>query len=92
MLLDGTSLHADNNNNVAYFNSPKYNKLMETASRLSGSARTAAYGKLDVDMMQNAAPWAATHNSNSRILVSKHFGCFTYNSIYQADLAAACVK
>jgi ABC-type oligopeptide transport system substrate-binding subunit len=92
VLLDGTSLHADNNNNVAYFNNPKYNKAMELASRLSGSARYKAYGNLDVDMMKNAAPWAPTHNSLNRVFVSKHYGCFVYNDIYGPNLAASCVQ
>ncbi len=92
VLLDGTSLHADNNNNIAYFNNPTYNKEMERASRLTGSARYTAYGNLDVNMMNKAAPWAPTHNSSNRSLVSKNYGCFTYNGIYSVDLAAACVK
>ena len=30
VLLSGDNLHASNNNNVAYFNSPKYNKQMRS--------------------------------------------------------------
>ena len=48
VLLSGDNLHASNNNNVAYFNDPKYNKQMRTASLLSGAARYKAYGNLDV--------------------------------------------
>ena len=39
VLLSGDSLHASNNNNIAYFNDPKYNKAMLAASRLVGNAR-----------------------------------------------------
>jgi len=92
VLLSGNSLHDSNNNNVAYFNSAKYNKQMEAASRLSGAARYQAYGNLDVDMFKNDPPWAAYQNFNSRIFVSKRFGCFVYNAIYTIDLAAACLK
>jgi hypothetical protein len=65
---------------------------MEAASRLSGSARYQAYGNLDVDMFKNDPPWAAYQNFNSRIFVSKRFGCFVYNAIYTVDLAASCLK
>jgi len=92
VLLSGNSLHDANNNNVAYFNAPKYNRMMEQASRLSGAARYKAYGNLDVDMFKNDPPWAAYQNFNSRIFVSKRFGCFVYNAIYTIDLAAACLK
>jgi len=92
VLLSGNSLHDSNNNNVAYFNDPKFNKAMEAASKLSGDGRYAAYGKLDVDISKNAAPWASFQNFNSRIFVSKRFGCFVYNAIYTIDLAAACLK
>jgi ABC-type transport system substrate-binding protein len=92
VLLSGDNLHAANNNNVAYFNDPKYNKAMQSASLLSGSARYTAYGNLDVNMMKNNPPWAARNNFNDRILVSKRVGCFTFNSIYSVDLAAVCLK
>src|SRR5204862_7732596 len=47
VLLSGDNLHDSNNNNVAYFNDPKFNKAMKTASLLSGAARYKAYGNLD---------------------------------------------
>ena len=92
VLLSGDNLHASNNNNVAYFNDPKYNALMRSASLLSGNARYTAYGNLDVNMMKNNPPWAARSNFNDRVLVSKRVGCFTFNSIYSVDLAAICLK
>jgi len=92
VLLSGDSLHDSNNNNVAYFNDPKYNAKMTAASRLTGQQRYNAYGALDVDMMKNAAPWAARNNFNDRVFVSKNVGCFTFNPIYSVDLAAICAK
>ena len=92
VLLSGDNLHASNNNNVAYFNDPTYNKAMRAASLLSGSARYTTYGNLDVSMMKNNPPWAARNNFNDRILVSSKVGCFTFNSIYSVDLAAICLK
>jgi peptide/nickel transport system substrate-binding protein len=92
VLLSGDNLHAANNNNVAYFNDPKYNKAMTAASLMSGAARYTAYGNLDVSMMKDNPPWAARSNFNDRILVSNRVGCFTFNSIYSVDLAAVCLK
>ena len=92
VLLDGGNLHASNNNNVAYFNDPSYNKQMNSAALLSGAARYKAYGNLDVSMMKNNPPWAARNNFNDRILLSSKVGCFTYNATYSVDLAALCLK
>jgi peptide/nickel transport system substrate-binding protein len=92
VLLSGSSLHAANNNNVAYFNDPTYNKQMTAASLLSGAPRYNAYGNLDVNMMSKNPPWAARNNFNDRILLSNRVGCFTYNSTYSVDLAALCIK
>jgi ABC-type oligopeptide transport system substrate-binding subunit len=92
VLLSGDSLHESNNNNVAYFNDPAYNKKMLAAAKLSGAKRYSTYGALDVDISKNAAPWAARNNFNDRILVSKRVGCFTFNPIYSVDLAALCLK
>jgi ABC-type oligopeptide transport system substrate-binding subunit len=92
VLLSGDSLHASNNNNVAYFNDPTYNKQMRSAALLSGNSRYKAYGNLDVSMMAKNPPWAARNNFNDRILLSGRVGCFTYNSTYSVDLAALCIK
>jgi ABC-type transport system substrate-binding protein len=92
VLLYGGNLHASNNNNVAYFNDPKYNKQMVAASLLSGAARYKAYGDLDVAMMKDNPPWAARNNFNDRIMLSGRVGCFTFNSTYSVDLAALCIK
>jgi len=92
VLLSGDSLHDSNNNNVAYFNDPKYNAQMRAASRLSGAARYKAYGNLDIDITKNNPAWAVRGNINSRIFISKRIGCFTYNSVFQFDYAAACIK
>jgi ABC-type transport system substrate-binding protein len=92
VLLCGCNLHDSNNNNVAYYNNPTFNKQMEAASLMAGAKRYSTYGNLDVKMMATDPPWAPRNNFNDRILVSKRVGCFTYNSIYSMDLAAACIK
>ena len=45
ILLDGTTIHATNNVNFAYFDDPAYNKRMQQAARLSGAARYRAYAR-----------------------------------------------
>jgi ABC-type oligopeptide transport system substrate-binding subunit len=92
VLLSGDNLHASNNNNIAYFNDPTYNKAMTAASLMAGAARYTAYGNLDVTMMKDNPPWAARSNFNDRVLLSNRVGCFTFNSIYSVDLAALCIK
>ena len=47
VLFDGRKLQPANNNNYAYFNNAAFNKGLDHASALSGSARAAAYAKLD---------------------------------------------
>ncbi|HEY6015589.1 MAG TPA: ABC transporter substrate-binding protein [Gaiellaceae bacterium] len=92
VLLSGDTIQDSNNNNHAYFNDPVFNKKMNQAALLSGSARYSAYGQLDVDMMKQAAPWAPIRNPFSRIFTSSRVGCFTFNNVYANDLAADCIK
>ena len=59
MLLDGNNIQASNNSNFAYFNDPKFNKLMLQASLMSGNARYTAYGNLlerDGNRVRTSAP------------------------------------
>jgi ABC-type transport system substrate-binding protein len=82
VLLDGQNIQDANNSNYAYFNNPKYNKLMSDASKLSGAARYDAYGKLDVDMMRNAAPWAPLSNGNVREFISNRVSNYLFHPVY----------
>ena len=78
ILLDGTNIHADNNNNLAYFNNGKVNKLLAAANRLTGAARYKQYGNLDILISKNYAPWASYDNRNERELVSKRTGGYLF--------------
>ena len=82
VLLDGQNIQESNNSNYSYLNSPKYNKLMADAAKLSGAARYDAYGKLDVDMMKNAAPWAPLSNGNVREFISSRVTNYLFHPVY----------
>ena len=92
VLLDGGNIRDSGNVNFAYFDDPKFTEKMNEAAALSGPQRYTAYGKLDVDIMRDASPWVVRANMNNRLFVSEHVGCFTYNPIYEVDLAAVCIE
>jgi ABC-type transport system substrate-binding protein len=76
--------------NWAYFNSPRYNRLLRKAAQLKGAARYRAYGRLDVDLTKNAAPVAAYMIEDVYTFVSKRAGCVITNPFL--DLSAVCLK
>lgn len=82
VLLDGQNIQDANNSNYSYFNSPKYNRAMADAAKLSGAARYDAYGKLDVDMMRDAAPWAPLSNGNVREFISSRVTNYLFHPVY----------
>jgi peptide/nickel transport system substrate-binding protein len=93
VILDGTKLQAGNNVNISYFDDPEYNRKLAQAAALSGPERYTTYGKLDVEIMRNAAPIAPILNANRRYFVSSRLGCFTYQPVLGApNLAALCLK
>src|SRR6185312_11541059 len=65
VLFDGRKIQAANNNDYSYFNNAAFNKDLDHAASLSGSARAAAYAKLDQDLMVKYAPvvpWVISTN------------------------------
>jgi len=78
VLLNGQNIHAANNNNLAYLNVPKVNRLMAAANKKVGTARYRAYGNLDVLITKNYAPWAAYDNRNEREFVSAKTGGYIF--------------
>lgn len=93
ILLDGRNILEQNNNNLAHFNDPQFNARMTAAAKMSGAARYEAYGKLDVDMMREGAPWAPIGTRTVRDFVSARVGCYVFPPALGAmDLASACLK
>jgi ABC-type transport system substrate-binding protein len=93
VLMDGNNIQDSNNSNYAYLNIAKYNKAMNAAARLSGNPRYEAYGKLDVDLMKNAAPWAPMYNGNTREFIGARLTNYIYHPVYAgAVLNALAIK
>jgi ABC-type transport system substrate-binding protein len=57
VLFDGNFIKAENNVNWSYMNLRKWNRKMEGVARLVGPRRFKAYGRLDLDLMRQVAPW-----------------------------------
>jgi ABC-type transport system substrate-binding protein len=87
---DGRTIGQPGSINFSHFNSPKINRLLDEASRLSGSARYRAYGELDVLISRDAAPMIPVSRVNGLSLVSARVGCVVVNPIL--DLTAVCLK
>jgi peptide/nickel transport system substrate-binding protein len=79
-------------NNYPHFDDPVYNRRLDAAARLSGTARYDAYATLDADLAGKAAPMIAFGVALNRDLFSARIGCQIYQPIYGMDLAALCIK
>jgi peptide/nickel transport system substrate-binding protein len=90
VLFDGRMIGTPYSFDIGYFDSPKYNALLSAASKLTGSARYAAYGKLDIDLARNEAPMVAYESESALSFVSKRVGCIVLNPFL--DLDAVCLK
>jgi YVTN family beta-propeller protein len=89
----GRSLRAEGNTNLSYFDDPEYNRRLAAAERLTGPARSRAYGELDVDLARNAAPVVAWGTQTDHELFSARIGCQVYQpSAGAVDLAALCIR
>ena len=65
---------------------------MEEAALLAGDERFDRYGRLDLEIARDAAPLAATTNSNERDFFSERTGCQLYQTVYGMDIAALCLR
>jgi ABC-type transport system substrate-binding protein len=89
-LFDGRTIGQPSFMNYSYFNSPKYNRLLDRAQRLTGEERYRAYGELDVQLSRDAAPAIPFAIFNESAFVSKRTGCVVMNP--GIDLTAVCLK
>jgi ABC-type transport system substrate-binding protein len=91
-LLHGREIGRLGSANFSYFNSPKYNRRMDRASRLPVPARYRAYAKLDRQLARDAAPLVAYDVLNEPTLVSARVDPRCKILRPRLDLAAVCLK
>jgi peptide/nickel transport system substrate-binding protein len=91
-MFDGAMIGRPDGCNLSFFDSPKYNRLLRSAARLTGRARARAYARLDVDIARNAAPAVPFAFDNTLTLVASRVDpkCVIVNP--ELDLAAVCLK
>jgi peptide/nickel transport system substrate-binding protein len=90
--LDGRTIRASGNSNLAYFNDAGYNSRLDAATALLPPAREIAFGRLDVRMARTAAPWAAIANDRTHDFFSDRVGCQRWNAIFGLDLESLCIR
>jgi peptide/nickel transport system substrate-binding protein len=78
--LDGRSIQDKNNANMSYLDSPKLDKAMDAAARLSGTARSNAYAALDKMIMTKYAPWVPYDVQTNRFFVSARVHNWVYSN------------
>ena len=91
-LLDGTNIKARDNNNVAYFDDPTYNRKLAAAASRAGPQRYRTYAALDVELARDAAPLVAIATPTNRHFFSARIGCHIAQPVYGFDLAALCLR
>jgi peptide/nickel transport system substrate-binding protein len=91
-LLYGPNIRDVNNDNESYYNNPKFNKAIEAASRLSGTARRNAWANLDIQMMTQDPPWAPFLTINQVDFISKSTGCYLFHPVFLIDYSTICKK
>lgn len=64
---------------------------LAAAAQLTGPNRFLTYGRLDLEIARDAAPWVAYANPERHELFSARIGCQTYGT-YGLDVAALCVR
>jgi ABC-type transport system substrate-binding protein len=78
--------------NFSRFNSVKYNRLLRHAAGLRGEARYRAYGKLDVQLAREAAPYVVVGHLNEPTFVSKRVDLRCVVLRPTLDLTAVCLN
>ena len=93
ILLDGRTLQASNNNNLAYFNQSAVNSKIDAANKLTGATRAKAWGSLDIYTMKNYAPWAPINNRNVRDFIGPNTAGYQYSPAWGSmDLGTLYLK
>jgi YVTN family beta-propeller protein len=83
---------ADHGGFYRLFEGPRWQRRMESVSRLSGTARIRAYAKLDRELAAEAAPAAPFATGTATYFLSARMGCQVLHPIYGLDLTTLCVR
>ena len=93
ILLDGRTIQASNNNNLAYFNQPTVDSKIDAANKLTGAARAKAWGSLDIYTMKNYAPWAPIDNRSVRDFIGPNTAGYLFSPAWGSmDLGSLYLK
>jgi ABC-type transport system substrate-binding protein len=77
------------------FTDPAWHHRVEQAAKLNAEhGRLAAFGRLELRLMRDPAPWAAYAQTSEDVLLSSRIGtgCTIENPVYGLDLAALCLQ
>ena len=91
-IFDGSTISADDNGDLSYFNDPAFDRQLHAAAALSGARRYSTYRQLDLELERDLAPAAAFATNASRDFFSARMGCQLYQPLYGIDLAALCLR
>jgi peptide/nickel transport system substrate-binding protein len=75
-LLDGRSLAAANNFDVAYFDDPRVNAALASAQRLRIPQRYRVFGRLETTILRDDAPVVPLFNQYNFLFLSRRVGCY----------------
>jgi ABC-type transport system substrate-binding protein len=90
--LAGRTITRTKSINFSYFDSLRYNRLLAKASALPlGRGRDDAFGRLDVELAESAAPRVALLEREAGFLFSRRAGCISFVGGFP-DFASLCVK
>jgi YVTN family beta-propeller protein len=81
-----------NNIDFGGFATPRYERKMNAAARLSGARRDRAYSRLDAELARHDPPVATYANLSNNYFFSARMGCELDQPVYGLDLAALCVR
>ena len=89
-IFDGSTIGTPANTNWSYFNSPKYNRLLHEASRLTGEERYGRTGSSTSSSPGRRSGGRLRQSTTRSTLVSARAGCVVVNPYL--DLGAVCLK
>jgi peptide/nickel transport system substrate-binding protein len=93
ILLNGETIPDTGGNNFSYFNDPTFNKRMDDANQLTGSARDQAYGQLATDLAKGPAPWASRSFGTNIEFFGPRVGCQVNDALAQGfHLNTMCIR